>query len=231
MKHRFTLLIITFLFINPSTSFSQDWADLSRFRVKNETMSYLLEGEQRVVFMGNSIFENWLRFDPSFFENESFVNRGISGQTTPQMLVRFRADVIDLKPETVLILAGTNDLAENTGPTTLKMILDNIFSMIQLAEINEIEVILCSILPTTRYPWNLYIKPAEKIEKLNIALKNYALAHNITYIDFYDIMKNEKKGLKKELTYDGVHPNQEGYSLMKPMIIEAISKSLQVVAD
>jgi len=211
----------------PIFSFGQDWADLTRFRFKNESIDYLMVGEKRVVFMGNSIFENWLRFDPELFSNKSLVNRGIGGQTTPQMLVRFRADVIDLHPEAVIILAGTNDLAENTGPTTLKMILDNIFSMVQLAQMNDIKVVLCTILPASKYPWNSYIKPADKIEKLNIALKNYAKANNIIYLDFYSLMKNEEKGLLKSLTYDGVHPNTEGYDIMRPLIEDALDKVLK----
>ena len=227
MLYRFLYASIVFLlFMIPQISIGQDWADLSRFRYKNESMDYLQEGEKRVVFMGNSIFENWLRFDPEMWDNNSYVNRGISGQTTPQMLVRFRADVIDLKPELVVILAGTNDVAENTGPTTLKMILDNIFSMVQLAQTNDIEVIMCSILPAAQYPWNLYIKPIEKIEKLNIALKNYANAHDIEYIDFYSVMKNDEKGMLRNLTYDGVHPNVEGYELMRPILEESIKKML-----
>lgn len=206
--------------------FGQDWADLSRYRTQNDKMHYLKEGERRVVFMGNSIFEHWQTFNPGYFENNPYVNRGISGQTSPQMLVRFRADVIDLKPYAVIILAGTNDIAENTGPTTIKMVLDNIFSMIQLARTNDIKVVLCSVLPTRQYPWNLYIKPVKKIQRLNIALENYAKAYNIPYVDFYRAMIDDQQGLKKEYTYDGVHPNKEGYKLMEellqPVILDTI---------
>jgi lysophospholipase L1-like esterase len=221
------LLLLVVLILAAGGLAAQDWADLTRYRQQNDAMQYIDLEDRRVIFMGNSIFENWDTFNPDFFQNDHFINRGISGQTTPQMLLRFRADVIDLKPHAVVILAGTNDIAENTGPTTLKMILDNIFSMVQLAQMNGVEVIMCSILPTRQYPWNLYVKPVEKICKLNIALSNYAKANKIPYVDFYTQMVDEKKGLKRELTYDGVHPNKAGYQKMEQIIqptLEAVLK-------
>jgi lysophospholipase L1-like esterase len=214
----------------PATGFGQDWADLSRYRTANDKMHFLKEGEKRIVFMGNSIFEHWQTFDPDFFRKNPFVNRGISGQTTPQMLVRFRADVLDLKPYAVVILAGTNDIAENTGPTTVKMILDNIFSMIELARANDIHVVLCSVLPARQYPWNLYIEPVEKIRRLNIALANYAHTHNIPYLDFYSAMIDEEKGLNRDYTYDGVHPNKAGYQIMENLLQPVIRELLGLEA-
>jgi lysophospholipase L1-like esterase len=222
------LLFFGFLAFLSIEMSGQDWADLSRYRTENDKMHYLKDGERRIVFMGNSIFEHWQTFDSAYFEERPIVNRGIGGQTSPQMLVRFRADVIDLKPYAVFIMAGTNDIAENTGPTTVKMILDNIFSMVQLARSNDIKVVLCSVLPTRQFPWNLYIEPTEKIRRLNIALGNYARVNNIPYIDFYNVMKNERDGLRKEYTYDGVHPNKKGYEIMQkhldPVLLELLGR-------
>ena len=155
-----------------------------------------------------------------------YVNRGISGQTTPQMLVRFRADVIGLKPAVVVILAGTNDIAGNTGPSTIEMIMDNIVSMTELAQANGIKVVLSSVLPVFDYPWKPGLNPAEKIAALNKFIKNYADKNGIVYLDYYSSMVDERKGLKDEYTSDGVHPNEAGYKVMEPLAEEAIEKVL-----
>lgn len=173
--------------------------------------------------MGDSITENWKRFDFDFF-NENSINRGISGQTTSQMLLRFRTDVIQLKPEIVILLAGTNDIAENTGPIALSEIFGNILSMVELAKANQIKVILCSVLPAFKYSWKPGIEPAEKIIQLNQMIKNYSNLNNICYIDFHSPMSDSNKGLKKEYADDGVHPNKTGYLVMKPLIEKAIAK-------
>ncbi|WP_317174703.1 GDSL-type esterase/lipase family protein [Flavobacterium sp. HJJ] len=146
------------------------------------------------------------------------MNRGINGQTTPQMLLRFRPDVIELKPEKVIILAGTNDIAGNTGPTTLEIILGNLISMCELAKANKIEPVLCSLLPALDYPWRKGIQSAEKIETLNTMIFQYAKANTIEYIDYYSVMADEQKGLQSIYSNDGVHPNKKGYFIMKSIL-------------
>lgn len=206
---------------------AQDWADLNRFREQNARLGLPQEGDQRVVFMGNSITEGWPQHDPVFFANKDYINRGISGQTTPQMLLRFRADVIDLKPKVVLILAGTNDIAGNTGPMTLTEIRDNIISMSELARMHDIEVIICSVLPAFDYEWRPGLEPNIKIPKLNGMLKSYAEANGIIYLDYFSVMADDRNGLPKELADDGVHPTTEGYMIMKELAEGAIAEALQ----
>jgi lysophospholipase L1-like esterase len=178
--------------------------------------------------MGNSITEGWINTCPEFFAGKSYVNRGISGQTTPQMLVRFRPDVINLKPAVVVILAGTNDIAGNTGPSTLEMIMDNLISMAELAKANQIKVVLSSVLPVFDYPWKPGLQPAEKIIALNVMIKNYAEKNGFVYLDYFSATVDERKGLKKELSGDGVHPNEAGYKIMAPLAEAAIKKALNL---
>ena len=206
--------------------YSQDWASLNRYKDENAKLGPPKPGEQRIVFMGNSITEGWSKICPEFFLNKPYFNRGISGQTTPQMLVRFRQDVIDLKPAVVIILAGTNDIAENTGPTTLEAILGNIISMSELAKSNGINVILCSVLPAYDYPWKRGLKPNEKIPALNSMIKNYAEKNGIVYLDYYSSMVDVRNGMKAEYSKDGVHPNEAGYKVMMPLCEQAIEKVL-----
>ena len=215
-------LNILFIFFLLEPSYAQDWANLNRYQEENSELSLPTSGDTRVVFMGNSITERWMKNRPDFFSNNPYVNRGIAGQTSPQMLLRFRQDVIDLKPTAVVILAGTNDIAGNTGPSTIAMIVDNIVSMVELAKANNIEVIMCSVLPADDYFWRKGLEPAEKIVSLNALLKAYATKHSITYVDYFSAMVNESNGLKKELGTDGVHPNIAGYLIMEPLIEEAI---------
>jgi len=218
------LLLCVILFSSLNIS-AQDWANLKRYQEDNISIISESENNERVVFMGNSITEFWR---PGFFqENASFVNRGISGQTTPQMLLRFRQDVIDLSPSAVVILAGINDIAHNKGPSTVKMIADNIFSMAELAKSNNIEVLLCSVLPANNFPWRKEIKPAEKVIALNSLIKEFSEKHNIAYVDYYSAMVNDEKGLKADLGPDGVHPNSEGYTIMESIITKAISNSIR----
>jgi lysophospholipase L1-like esterase len=225
-KIKFIFLIIILLISMEELTQAQDWANLGRFRKENEKLGLPKEGENRVVFMGNSITEGWGNLYPEFFKDKPYINRGISGQTTPQMLLRFRADVIALKPTVVVILAGTNDIAGNTGPSTLEMIEDNIISMSELAKANGIKVILCSVLPAFDFPWKPGLKPAEKIIALNEMIKNYADKNGILYVDYFSPMADERKGLKAELSPDGVHPNITGYKVMEPLVEEAIAKAL-----
>ncbi|MBE0538968.1 MAG: SGNH/GDSL hydrolase family protein [Ignavibacterium sp.] len=201
-----------------------DWANLNRYKDENLKLDIASDDESRIVFMGNSITEGWLITDPVFFEGKPYINRGISGQTTPQMLVRFRQDVVNLKPRIVVILAGTNDIAGNTGPSTLEMIEDNIASMVEIAKSNGIKVILCSVLPAYDYPWKQGLNPAEKIPALNKWIKDYSNKNEIIYVDFFTPMADERNGLKKDYSEDGVHPNLAGYKLMEPILESAIAK-------
>lgn len=157
-----------------------------------------------------------------FFSKNQFINRGIGGQTTPQMLLRFEQDVIDIKANTVIILAGINDIAENTGPISLKQILGNIISMCELANQNNIRVILCSVLPANKFPWEPKIIPTQKVIELNKMLLEYAISKSITYVDYYSKMVDDKQGLIPAYGYDPVHPNPEGYGVMKHILSEVL---------
>ncbi|SEW51018.1 SGNH/GDSL hydrolase family protein [Chitinophaga arvensicola] len=205
----------------------QDWACLKCFQEANSQVTAPKAGEQRVVFMGNSITIGWSNLNPEFFEGKPYINRGISGQTTPQMLIRFRPDVINLKPKVVVILAGTNDIAGNTGYTPVETIFGNIVSMAELAKANGIRVVLSSVIPAFDYPWRKGLEPVPKIADLNQRLKDYAAKNNCVYLDYYTAMADEKKGLKAELTYDGVHPNKAGYLVMGPLAEKAIAAALK----
>ena len=205
---------------------AQDWANLTKYQNDNASLKPVESGQKRIVFMGDSITEFWSVLSPDFFIGKPYINRGISGQTTPQMLIRFRADVIALKPSIVIIMAGTNDIAGNTGPSTLEMITDNIFSMAELAKAHQIKVILCSVLPAYDFSWKKGLHPAEKIATLNAMIKKYADANKILYLDYYSTMVNEQKGLKSTYSEDGVHPNKAGYEVMTPLAEKAISKVL-----
>jgi lysophospholipase L1-like esterase len=204
-----------------------DWPGLNHFRADNAKLSQPAPGENRVVFMGNSITESWSDIDPAFFKGKPYINRGISGQTSPQMLIRFRPDVIELKPAVVLILAGINDIAGNTGPSTIEMIEDNIISMAELATANGIVPVLCSVLPAYDFPWSPGLKPAPKVVALNKLIKTYAQSHNIIYLDYFSPMVDDRNGLKAALCSDGVHPNLDGFHVMEPLAEEAIARALQ----
>lgn len=209
-------------------SFTQndDWANLKRYKEENLNLGLPAENENRIVFMGNSITEGWLQLDPDFFKDKPYINRGISGQTTPQMLLRFRQDVVNLKPKVVVILAGTNDIAGNTGPSTLEMIEDNIASMVEIAKANNIKVILCSVLPVFDYPWKPGLNPADKIVELNRWIKDCSIKNEIVYADYFSAMADDRNGLKKEYSEDGVHPNLSGYKVMAQIVDAAIRKSI-----
>ena len=203
-----------------------DWPFLSQFAAENKKLPAPKKGEQRVVFMGNSITIGWKNIDSAFFADHPYVDRGISGQTTPQMLLRFRQDVIDLKPAVVVILAGTNDIAGNTGPVTLEIILGNISSMAELAKANNIKVVLSSVLPVYDYPWKPGLQPAEKIFTLNKMIKDFANKNGFVYLDYFTAMADERKGLRAGLGDDGVHPNLAGYKIMEPLVVKAIAVAL-----
>lgn len=205
----------------------EDWANLKRFEKENAAVQPPAKGEDRVVFMGNSITQGWSDKDPAFFKGKPYINRGIGGQTTPQMLLRFRPDVINLKPKVVVILAGTNDIAGNTGPTSEETIVGNIQSMALLAQHYGIKVVISSILPVYDYPWRRGLNPVPKIASVNKSLKEFAAANKMVYLDYFTPMADEQQGLKKELTYDGVHPNETGYKVMEPLAEAAIKAALK----
>ena len=203
-----------------------DWAHLKKFEKDNERLKKIND-PNRVVFMGNSITEGWSNFDKDFFIKNPFVNRGISGQTTPQMLVRFKPDVVNLNPKAVVILAGINDIAGNTGPISLKNTAENIISMAEIAKANNIEVYICSTLPAIDFPWSPGLEPGPKVIKLNAILKNYCIKNNITYVDYFSSMSDDRGGLKvPEYTTadDLVHPNLAGYKVMEKIILSSLEK-------
>jgi acyl-CoA thioesterase I len=202
-----------------------DFGGLDHFRQADAMLAPPKPGEERVVFMGDSITQDW-KLDDSF-PGKSYINRGISGQTSPQMLVRFRQDVIDLKPKVVLIMTGTNDIMENTGPMTVEQSGESIASMADLATANGIQVVLCSVLPSFTFGWSPGLEPAPKIAELNAWIKLYAAEKGYVYVDYYSAMKDERGGLPPALSEDGVHPLPAGYAIMAPLAQAGIEKALK----
>ena len=204
-----------------------DWPNLQKYREANAKLSPPLKNEDRVVFFGNSITEGWAPHFATMFPAKPYIGRGISGQTTPQMLVRFRQDVIALKPKVVVILAGTNDIAGNTGPSTLEMIEDNLASMAELAKENGIVPVMSSVLPVYDYPWKPGLEPAPKIIAINKWIKDYAARHGAIYLDYHSAMSDERGGMRPGLSSDGVHPTEAGYLAMAPLAEKAIQQALR----
>jgi lysophospholipase L1-like esterase len=226
MKKIYTILFLTLL---PLYNYSQenmnkDWPNLNKYAKEN---SQLTIPTKSIVFMGDSITEFWKVNDGSYFTNNSYIDRGISGQTTPQMLLRFQQDVIDLKPSVVVILAGINDIAENTGPITTEAIMKNIISMVALAKANKIKVVLCTILPANHFYWNPKLEPADKVIALNQLISKYAKKNKISCVDYFPAMVDDAKGLPKKYSDDGVHPNLEGYKVMEGLLQKVILKVLK----
>jgi acyl-CoA thioesterase-1 len=207
-----------------------DWPALARYRTANAALGVPAAGEDRIVFMGDSITQSWGAISTAPARHRTFVNRGISGQTTPQMLLRFRQDVIDLKPRVVVILAGTNDIAGNTGPATPAMIEGNLASMAELARAHGITVVLCSLLPASRYPWNLALRPGENIAALNGWIRDFARRNGFVYLDYYSSMHDGKLGLRRAYSEDGVHPNAAGYAVMLVLAERAIPDRADALA-
>ena len=207
---------------------NKDWARLGRYAKDNQELPAPAKKEKRVVFMGNSITEGWVRIRPDFFKENGYIGRGISGQTSYQFVVRFRPDVINLNPKLVVINAGTNDVAENTGPFDLQTTFGNIVSMVELAKANKIKVILTSVLPAAKFGWNKKITDApDKIEALNALIKEYAKKHKIPYVDYYTPMvSGPERALNPAYSKDGVHPTAAGYEVMEALIKPAIDKAL-----
>jgi len=203
-----------------------DWPQLARYRDANATLPPVAAGEKRVVFYGDSITDAWAKKPEQFFPGRPYVGRGISGQTTPQMLVRFQQDVVHLKPAVVVVLAGTNDIAGNTGPSTPEMIEDNFMSMLAVARTNGIRMVVSSILPADHFSWRPEVQPAEQIRAMNARLKAICEREHLVYLDYYSAMTNAKGGLDPELAADGVHPTAKGYALMAPLAEKAIAEAL-----
>lgn len=222
MKNIGKYLMVALCMLATSTLFAQqqDWANFGRYEAANKTV----KTPSKVVFMGNSITEGWWNNDSLFFKTNGYIGRGISGQTTSQMLVRFRADVINLKPKAVVILAGTNDIAQNTGYISLENVMGNIISMVELAKANRINVILCSVLPAYDFSWRKGLEPAGKIVELNKMIKAYADRNKLTYVDYHSALKDERNGLPEKYSNDGVHPTLEGYKIMEKIIAPALKK-------
>ncbi|MDQ6770784.1 MAG: SGNH/GDSL hydrolase family protein [Gemmatimonadota bacterium] len=227
VKLRWCAIVLVWLTGATAGAQTNDWANLQKYREANAKLSAPVKNENRVVFFGNSITESWAPYFATMFPRKPYIGRGISGQTTPQMLVRFRRDVIALKPKVVVILAGTNDIAGNTGPSTLEMIEDNLASMAELATANGIRVVLSSVLPVWDYPWKPGLQPAQKIIALNKWMKDYARAHSAEYLDYHSAMADARGGMRAELSPDGVHPNEAGYRVMAPLAEKAIDKALR----
>lgn len=212
------LLFLMFPFIQNQ---AQDFANYAKYENENKI---LMENHQfpETVFMGDSITEFWKTHDPDFFTQNNYADRGISGQVTSQMLLRFQSDVVALKPKRVVILAGINDIAENQGPISQEHILQNIVSMVELAKFNKIEVVLCSVLPAYDFRWRKGMKPAEKVMELNKKLFAYAKQNQIPYIDYFSEMKDSRNGLDPRYTEDEVHPNKEGYLKMEEILMKKL---------
>lgn len=212
----FITIAATCLSIYAQEKKDKDWAKFYRYEQANDTIKV----RPRAVFMGDSITDGWAKQSPDFFYSNNFVGRGISGQTTTQMLVRFRRDVLDLSPKYVVILAGTNDIARNNGLISLENILGNIQSMCELAKAHKIKPVLCSVLPADRYRWRKDLKPAGDIVKLNELIKAYAKSARIPYVDYHSVLKNENNGLPEKYAADGVHPNIDCYKIMEKIVVE-----------
>lgn len=227
------ILFSLFLVIITATLFAQDdWAQHERYAAHNDTVVARnrmpeygynkLAKSRRVeaVLIGNSITDNWAKFHPEFFAENNFVGRGISGQVTSQMLCRFQSDVIALRPKMVIIMAGTNDIAQNNGYISHEHILQNIQSMVELAKYHHIQPVLCSCLPAAAFKWRPEMKPAEDIKRLNEMIQEYAKANKIKYIDYHSALVDEYGGLPEKYAADGVHPNMDGYAIMEQILID-----------
>ncbi len=220
MKRKCILPAICLLVATYGFAQQTDWARFGRYAEANKSVAI----PSKVVFMGNSITDGWWPADSAFFKQNGYVDRGIGGQTTAEMLVRFRADVINLQPQAVVILAGTNDIAQNIGYISQENIFGNIVSMAELAKVNNIKCILCSILPVYEYPWRPGMEPAGKIKQLNGWLKDYAEQNSLVYVDYYSALVDERGGLPEKYAHDGVHPNITAYKIMEEIVKKAIDK-------
>lgn len=211
----------------PTAIFAQeDWSGLERFAADNAALGAPGPDEQRIVFLGDSITAGWADAHPAYFEGRPYIERGIGGQTTPQILGRFRADVVELEPAVVVILAGTNDIAGNSGPTSNAAIQGNLASMTEIASANGIRVVLSSILPVYDYPWSPGLQPAGRIAAINAWMRTYAADNDHVYLDYYSALVDERGGMNAPYTTDGVHVTAAGYSVMETLADAAIAEAL-----
>lgn len=223
MKKNFVLLLalsISVLSVEAG-DMNSDWAKFYRYAAANDTLK-TAGIKPKAVIMGDSITDNWLKFDRPFFTENNIAGRGVSGQVTSQMLVRFRDDVLALRPKYLVILAGTNDIAMNNGLITLNHIMGNIASMCELAKLHKIKVVLCSVLPASAYRWRPGMTPAEDIKALNAMIRSYAAGHGLKYVDFWSVLANENGGMDSDKARDGVHPNLDTYRLMETLLLKAL---------
>jgi lysophospholipase L1-like esterase len=206
-----------------------DWPNLQKYAAANQRLPAPQPGRPRVVIIGNSITEGWVKEDSAFFRGKTYdyVGRGISGQATGQTVVRFRADVIDLHPAVVVILVGTNDVAENNGPYNRQVTMNNIMTMTELAQAHSIRVVLGAVAPASDFWWHKGLNPAPKILALNKQIKAYASQHHLVYYDMHAALKDDQNGLEKAYGEDGVHPNLTGYRVMEPLLNQAVAAALK----
>ena len=207
-----------------TTDIHSDWPNLAKYRKANEELKDSSSSGDRIVLVGDSITEGWTEFNPGFFQENNMVNRGISGQTTPQMLIRLKQDAIHLDPKIIIINGGTNDIWGNTGPSTPDMIIDNLCSMAEITAKKNIQVVLSTILPVYQYPdRDDIIDPPKTISFINSVLQDYCNKNSLAFLDYFSPMADEKKGLRSDYGTDGVHPNKQGYSVMEQVVKETIS--------
>jgi lysophospholipase L1-like esterase len=231
MKTTFTLIFTVLIGVLHAQTVGkqEDWANFRKYQADNSKVVAPKPSENRVVFIGNSITESWVHMDTAFFKNNPYIGRGISGQTTPQMLLRFRKDVLELNPKVVVISAGINDIAENTGPYDQAFTFGNIISMVEIAKANRVKVVLASIHPAFAFPWSPKITEVpDKVIALNALLKAYALKNKVVYLDYHTAMKDERNGMNKEMAEDGIHPTLAGYKIMAPLAQKAIAEALKL---
>lgn len=231
---RVSILSLLSLFVYSTTAIAQEldislWnSGINYSRYSDANKELIKEKVTPItVLMGDSITDGWINQHPEFFENNSIIDRGISGETTSQMLMRFREDVINLHPQVVAILAGINDVAENTGQIAIEKVFENIISMADLARANNIKVVLCKLVPANRFPWRERIVPTDKVKILNNLIESYAADNGIVLVDYYSSMADDNRGLRADLGSDGIHPNSKGYRIMEPLLLEGIHKALK----
>ncbi len=223
---RVNMKILGIMILLSVAAHAQNWANTTKYSAENQLLSSV-KSDNRIVLMGDSITEFWKQRDPAFFEDKPYLlNRGIGGQTTPQMLARFDQDVIALRPNVVVILAGTNDIAGNTGPISIDGIMENLIQMAERAANHQIKVVMCTLLPAAAFPWNPSVNPTEKIIALNKKIKAYARKKGIVCADYFAVMADQDHRLKKEYSGDGVHPNKKGYKAMEPVLQAALQQTL-----
>lgn len=226
MKYKLTLLSLLAISTSAMAQ-NKDWPNIGKYEKANAKAGEPAKDEKRVVYMGDSITDFWIGTDSTFFAGKPYFDRGISAQTTGQMLVRFREDVINLKPAVVVILAGINDIAENNGPSKLEDVMGNLISMAELARANKIKVVIASVMPAAAFPWRPTIDPKPKVKALNDMIKEYTAKNKFVYLDYFTAMADENAGLPKNLSKDGVHPNLDGYKMMEPLAEKAIADALK----